>query len=138
MMMTEFYAESSYTLNPRRACEAFAGLLADDRLGHAWFIQAGSEDVGYVVVTNCYSLEYGGSTAFVDDLFVRAAFRGVGLGTAALREVQAYCVAHGVRALHAATGKEDAAAQAVYRRLGFVDTDHLHLTLQLADPTHAA
>ena len=50
-IMSEFNSESPYTLNPRRAADAFAPLLADDRLGHVWFIQAASQEVGYVVVT---------------------------------------------------------------------------------------
>jgi len=58
--MVEFYAEAAYPLNHRRAAEAFASLLADDRLGHVWFIQADSKDVGRVVVTLCFSMEYGG------------------------------------------------------------------------------
>ena len=137
-MMTEFYAESAYTLHRRRATEAFSGLLADNRLGQVWFIQADSQDVGYVVVTLCYSMEYGGPNAFVEDLFVRSAFRGAGLATAALAEVRSFCATHGVRAIHVETGRENAAAKAVYRRAGFVEIDRLHLTLGLADPTHAA
>jgi GNAT superfamily N-acetyltransferase len=85
-LMTEFYAASPYTLNPRRAAEAFTRLLAEDRLGQVWFIQAGSNDVGYVVVTLSYSMEYGGPSAIVDDLFIQPAFRGAGLGKAALAE----------------------------------------------------
>jgi GNAT superfamily N-acetyltransferase len=136
-MMAEFYAESPFTLNPRRAAEAFAPLLADDRLGHVWFIQADSQDVGYVVLTLCYSMEYGGLSAVVDDFYVRRAFRGKGLGKAALAEVRTFCADHGIRAIHVETGRDNAAALAVYRRAGFVDTDRLHLTLRLADPTHA-
>ena len=33
-MMAEFYADSPYTLNPRRATDAFNALLTDDQLGH--------------------------------------------------------------------------------------------------------
>jgi GNAT superfamily N-acetyltransferase len=135
-MMDEFYAEGGYPLNRHRAAEAFAPLLADDRLGYVFFIQAGDVDVGYVVVTLCYSMEYGGPNAFVDDLFVRQAFRGAGLGTAALTEVRALCAKRGVRAIHVETGRDNAAAQAVYRRVGFTHTDRQLLTLRLASATH--
>src|SRR3989442_12253165 len=90
-LMAEFYAEGAYALNHRRATDAFAAFLADDRLGQVWFIQADSQDVGHVVVTLCFSMEYGGLIAFVDDLFVRRGFRRAGLGTAALEEVRAFC-----------------------------------------------
>jgi ribosomal protein S18 acetylase RimI-like enzyme len=108
-------------------------LLADERLGHVWLIQAGKNDVGYVVVTFSYSMEFGGPNAFVDDLFIQAPFRGAGLGTAALQEVRAFCLQRGVHALHLETGRDNAAAQALYRRAGFEVTDRQLLTLVLAD-----
>ena len=135
--MAEFYSDSPFTLNPRRATEAFAPLLADDRLGHVWFIRAGSEAVGYIVLTFAYSMEYGGPSAVVDDLFIRPAFRGIGLGKAVLSEISSFCAARGVRAIHVETGTDNPAALAAYRRVGFVDTERAHLTLKLAEPTHA-
>ena len=136
-LMTEFYAEAAYPLNHERAAEAFVALLADNRLGQVWFIQADDHDVGHVVVTFCYSMEYGGLIAFVDDLFIQKAFRRAGLGTAALAEVRVFCAKLGVRAIQVETGRDNAPALALYRRVGFVDTDRLLLSLPLADPTHA-
>jgi GNAT superfamily N-acetyltransferase len=135
-LMAEFYAEAAYPLNQRRASEAFAAILADERLGQVWFIQAGSQNVGHVIVTFCYSMEYGGLIAFVDDLFIQKAFRRAGLGMAALTEVRSYCANGGVRAIHVETGRDNVAALALYRRVGFADTGRLLLSLQLADPTH--
>lgn len=132
-LMTEFYAESATPLDPARAAEAFAALLADDSLGRVWLIQAGPDEVGYVVVTFSYSMEFGGPNAFVDDLFIQSAFRGAGLGTAALKELTAFCAERGVRALHLETGRDNAPAHALYRRAGFKITDRQLLTLVLSD-----
>lgn len=136
-MMAEFYSNSPYVLNPQRATEAFTALLADERLGHIWIIQSNSKDVGYVVVTLCHSMNFGGMAAVVDDFFIQPAFRGAGLGKAAMKEIRNYCASHGVRAIHVEAGRDNVPALAVYRRAGFVDTDHAHLTLALAEPTHA-
>jgi len=136
--MAEFYAEGNYPLNPQRAAQAFEALLADERLGKAWLVQAGLRDVGHVVVTYCHSMEYGGLIAFVDDLFVQQPFRGKGLGTAALEEVRTSSAKRGIRAIFVETGQDNAAAQVVYRRAGFVNTDRLLLALALAEPTQAA
>jgi len=136
-MMGEFYAESPYILNTGRAADAFRPLLADQRLGHVWFIQADAKDVGYVVVTLGYSMEYGGPIAIIDDLFVKPAFRGRGLGKAALAELRTFCANDGISALEVETGLDNAAALAVYRDTGFEETGRLHLRLGLADPTHA-
>jgi GNAT superfamily N-acetyltransferase len=131
-MMAEFYSDSPYTLNPRRAADAFTTLLTDERLGHVWFIQSNSKDVGYVVLTLCHSMTYGGPVAIVDDFFIKPEYRGAGLGKAAMQEVRSYCATHGIRAI-----QDNGPALAVYRRAGFMDADHVHLTLGLADPTHA-
>ena len=135
--MTEFYAETATPLDSTRAAHAFATLLADDRMGKVWLIEAGDVAVGYVVLTFSYSMEFGGRNAFVDDLFIQAAFRGAGLGTAALAQVRNFCVACGVRALHLETGRDNAAAHALYRRAGFEVTDRQLLTLAFADPAGA-
>jgi GNAT superfamily N-acetyltransferase len=136
-MMTDFYSDSPYTLNPARASKAFATLLADERLGQVWFIQSESKDVGYVVLTLCHSMTYGGPVGIVDDFFIEREFRGVGLGKAAMQELRSYCARQGIRAIHVETGRDNAPALAVYRRAGFVDVDHVHLTLGLAEPTRA-
>lgn len=135
-LMAEFYAEANYPLNRVRAASAFATLIADQRLGQVWLIEKNSEAVGHLVVTLCFSLEYGGLIAFVDDLFVRRPFRRAGLGAAALEEARAFCAGCGVRALLVETGHDNMAGQAVYRRAGFASTDRLHLTFSLADPAH--
>jgi len=131
-LMKEFYAETAIPLDSTQAAQAFSALLHDDRLGNIWLIQAGENEVGYAVVTFSYSMEFGGLNAFLDDLFIRAPFRGGGLGTAALREVRAFCMERGVRALHLETGKDNTVAQALYRRAGFKVTDRQLLTLVLA------
>src|SRR5882762_7904746 len=135
-LTAEFYAEAAYPLNRRRANEAFTALQADERFGQVWFIQADSQDIGHVVVTLCFSMEYGGLIAFVDDLFIQRPFRRMGLGTAALAEVRDFCAKRGVRAILVETGRDNVAAQALYRRVGFAITERQLLMLRLADPTH--
>jgi len=136
-MMVEFYSDSPYTLNPRRAADAFTALLSDERLGSIWIIQSNSQDVGYVVLTLCHSMTFGGLVAVVEDFFIQQAFRGRGLGKAAMAQVRSYCTTQGIRAIQVETGRDNAVALAVYRGAGFAEKDHVHLELGLADPTHA-
>jgi len=135
-LMADFYAEAGYSLDRTRAEDAFAALLADARLGRVWLIEQGDEAVGHVVVTFVFAMEYGGLTAVVDDFYVRLPARGVGLGTAALEEVRRVCAELGIRALRVEVGRDNAVAQAVYRRVGFEAVDHQLMTLPLAEPTH--
>ena len=135
-LMAEFYAESDYVLDRARADAAFTALLSDPRLGRVWLIEQAAAAVGYVVVTFVYGMEYGGLMAFVDDFFVRPAYRNSGLGTAALAAARDAC-ATARRARHGGRGRRrQRPALAVYRRTGFAMTDRKLMVLALAAPTH--
>jgi GNAT superfamily N-acetyltransferase len=134
--MADFYAESGYVLDRPHAAAAFAALVADPRLGRIWLIERDGQDVGHVVATFVFAMEYGGTTAVVDDFYVRPAWRNVGVGTAALAEVRTMVTGLGVRAMSVEVGRENAVAQSVYRRTGFVGVDRLLMTLRLESPTH--
>lgn len=130
-LMDEFYAESHVPLDRHEADAAFAHLLGDRSRGAVWLLTAGHEAAGYVVLTVGFSMEYGGLDAFVDDLFVRPAFRRKGFGRAALATLLADCECRGVRAVHLEVGRDNHSAKALYGRLGFRDNDRQLLTVRL-------
>lgn len=136
-MMSDFYSESGYLLAPELAGSAFAALLSDERMGYVWLIEDESKDVGYIVLTLRFGMEYGGLMACLDDLYVVPQSRNRGLSTAALLEVRDFCKSIGIRAITVEVGFNNVAAQSVYRRLGMVEaTDRQLLSLALARPTH--
>ena len=136
-MMAEFYAESGYTLNRAIATRAFAGLLADARLGHVWLIETQGKAVGYLMLTLKFGMEYGGLMACLDDLYVVPASRNQGLSTAALRRALDFCRNSGIRALTVEVDPNNGPAQTVYRRVGFNETTSRQLlALALTKPSH--
>ncbi len=135
-LMAEFYAEAGYALDRERAKAGFATLLKDHQLGSVWLIDSAGTPVGYVVLTHCFTMEYGGNVGFVDDFFVRPTSRRCGLGTTMLRDLRAHCLEIGVRALFVEVAPENTAAQEVYRRAGFGHTARQLLSLALAPPSH--
>jgi len=130
-LMGEFYAETSFPFDAERAGAAFDRLLADPRLGRAWLLLADGEVAGYFVMTLAFSMEFGGPSAFLDDLFIRASHRGRGLGKAAVATLRSACESLGVRAVHLEVAPDNAAAQALYRGAGFVDRKLDFLVLKL-------
>ena len=136
--MAEFYSEADFALNRIRAAGTFHALISDNRLGYVWLIQSDSQSVGYVVVTLAFSMEYGGRSAVLDDLFIQKPFRGAGLGSAVMAEIRTFCESLEIRAVHVEVAMDNVAGQTVYRRVGFVSTDRQLLTLRLAEPSHAA
>lgn len=137
-LMTEFYAESGYALDKALAEHAFTTILADDRLGYIWIFDHESRDVGYVVVTLRFGMEYGGTIACLDDLFVVPRSRNHGLAKAALLEVREFCKTNGIRAITVEVGDDNKPAQALYRGLGLVEAPGRQLlAMALAPPAHA-
>jgi ribosomal protein S18 acetylase RimI-like enzyme len=137
-LMHEFYGEAGYALNPDRARAAFLPLLSPGELGQVWVADLEGQVAGHLVFTFSYSMEYGGRTAFIEDLFVRPALRSRGVGRALVGQARAICEELGVRAMYLEVARTNGPAQAIYRAVGFDSTERELLTLAFAAPTHAA
>src|SRR5438270_1733713 len=96
-LMAQLYARAG--LDEDRARASCQDLLAHPEFGGLWLIQAGSETAGYLVITICYSLEFHGRFALLDELFVDAARRGQGIGAQALAFADEFCRARGLKAI---------------------------------------
>jgi ribosomal protein S18 acetylase RimI-like enzyme len=128
-----FYADQGYPFDEPAVREVLAPLLADADLGRVWLIEVAAEAVGYVALCFGYSIEHRGRDAFVDELYVAPTWRGRGIGTAALHFAQDACPALGVRALHLEVERQNAAAVALYRKLGFAERDRFLMTRRIED-----
>ena len=127
-LVREYYAEDGYPFDEAAARAALERFVGDPRLGRAWVVEVGDELAGYLVVTLGYSIEYRGTDAFVDEIFLRDTYRGRGLGTAALAAADAYCREIGARALHLEVERDKSGARALYRKVGFVAHDRVLMT----------
>jgi ribosomal protein S18 acetylase RimI-like enzyme len=127
-LMGEYYAFDRLPFDRDQATRALTALLSDRSLGSVWLILVEAEAAGYLVLTFGYSLEFHGRDAFVDELYIREAFRRSGLGTQAIAFAVEQCRAAGVRALHLEVERANTRAQAFYRTVGFVDHNRYLLT----------
>jgi ribosomal protein S18 acetylase RimI-like enzyme len=119
-LMEEFHAEAGYPLDRERAAASFTALLGNPALGAAWLLRDDEGPVGYVVLTLRFSMEYGGLEASIDDLFVRPSSRRRGLARRAVEALFLECARRGVRAVQVVVGRDNPAAQALYRGFGLV------------------
>jgi len=122
-LMREFYAESGLSLDQDWAAESFRALLDDDTRGAVWIVNGDDTPVGYIVLTVRHSMEYGGLDGFIDDFYVRPAFRRQGLGQSAVDALLAEAAQRGLKALHVEAARDKTAARELYDRLGFKPTD---------------
>jgi ribosomal protein S18 acetylase RimI-like enzyme len=130
--MEEMYAELGTPMERNSAERGFAELIADPRLGRAYLLESDGEVAGYVVLTLGFTLQFGGRDAFIDDLFVRPAFRDRGIGNATLDSLRAEAEAMGARAVHLLVLQTNPRAEALYRRHGFSTLPYRFMSLEIA------
>ena len=126
--MQEFYAFEQLPFDREAARTALEGILQSASLGSVWLIQGDEKPIGYVVLTLGYSLEYLGRDAFVDELYIREAYRRQGIGSQTLRFIEDRCQELGVKALHLEVARKNIKAQAVYHKAGYEDHERYLLT----------
>ena len=129
--MEEMYAELGTPMDRDDARRGFADLIADPRLGRAYLLMSGDAVAGYVVFTLGFTLQFGGRDAFIDDLYIRPAFRDRGLGAAALQRLREEAEAMDVRAIHLLVARTNPRAEALYRRSGFQELPYKFMSVAL-------
>jgi ribosomal protein S18 acetylase RimI-like enzyme len=110
---------------------ALQELVHGTRFAAGWMIEAGSEAIGYLVVTWSWSIEFGGRDAFIDEFYIEPAHRGRGHGSAILEAMVRLLDAEGVHAVHLEVEAGNPDAARLYRRHGFAGTDRAILSRRL-------
>lgn len=117
-LMREFYAQTHMAFAENAARIALALLLNDPSRGELYLIFQGSELTGYFALTYCFSLEFHGRFALLDELYIREQFRRQHLGKAVMAFAETASRKAGVKALRLEVGEDNRAAQALYSAAG--------------------
>lgn len=107
-------------------------LLADPALGGVWLALVDGATAGYAMGTWGFSTEQGGRFFLLDELFVLPAFRGKGVGRAALAFVEETAGGEGAGAVRIEVAEENLEARELYRTAGYRDPKRLFLAKRLA------
>ncbi len=110
-------------------------LLQDKSLGEIWLVRKMDDLIGYIAICYSYSIEFGGRDAFIDEFYMDASERGMGIGGHVLKEIAALLRARGIVAVHLEVDSGNERARAAYARAGFSSRDKYHvMSLELARP----
>ena len=96
--------------------------------GKVWLLCEGTKPVGYVVLTPGFSFEFHGHDAFIDELYIEAAFRRRGYGRQAVAFVERKAHEMDVNAIHLEVDRGNDPACELYRRAGYQDHDRFLMT----------
>lgn len=94
-------------------------LLRNENLATPYFIKRGDERIGYVILTRYHSVEKGGLTIYIDELYVEKDFRRHGIGRVIMTEILTLAKSEGARTLWAQTEPHNEAAQSFFVSQGF-------------------
>ena len=135
--MRRFYEVDHIDFKEAVARAAIEKMLSDESAGRIWWIQESEGRIGYIAITFCFSLEFGGPSAVVDELYLEESHRGRGIGFEALRFVERFCRSHGILALLLEVDRHNLHAQSLYKKAGYHDRNNFLLTKWLSDEPKA-
>ena len=125
-LMRELYQNQGMMFDEEIARSSLKKTLLDSTLGSAYLVLLDEQLAGYFVLTFCFSLEFHGKFALLDELYVREAYRRQKIGETIVAFCESICRKVGIRSLRLETAPDNEVAQNLYRKMGFTqDMRHL-------------
>ena len=103
-MMEDFSALDNYTFNSDQREKSLLDFTAHDAFGKLYVIKKELETIGYIVLTFGYSFGYNGRDAFIDEFYIKEAFRNKGIGKKTSDKLFKHFKS--IKKIKAATGEE--------------------------------
>lgn len=111
--------------------EGVKSLLKNESLATPYFIKRGEERIGYVILTKYHSVEKGGLTIYIDELYVEERHRRQGIGAAIMNEIREIARSQGAKTLWAQSEPHNQAAQTFFTSQGFQVSSYINFELPL-------
>lgn len=118
-LIADFHAEEGIAQDEATRDAAVLPLLEGSPHGAIYLIGPARAPIGYVIVSFGWSVEFGGLDGFLDEIYIRPAVRGRGIGTEVLVALPKALAGAGLRALHLEVDRENEKARKLYEKLRF-------------------
>ena len=113
------FDEHSIMLDQRATLRAIRGAIEDPARGTFLIARDGAAPVGLAYLAYNWTLEHGGRSAWLEELYVVPSRRSAGVGTRLLREAMAHASRAGCAAIDLEVEADHARAARLYAREGF-------------------
>lgn len=121
-MVTAFHAGEGRATG-ERTLRAVAAVARGEPMAEAWMIELTGRAVGYMILTRGWGIEYGGPDLFLDELYLAAEARGVGLGPTAMVFAERRARELGALALFLVVAPRNDRARRLYEASGYETSD---------------
>ncbi len=98
---------------------AIIHLLTHEELGFALTAKDGDQSVGIAVIPFAWTLEHGGKSAWLDELYVLPGYRNAGIGTLLIERLMKEAEKAGCLAVDLEVEVDHRRVEALYERMGF-------------------
>lgn len=99
-------------------------------LGEILLIVNDQEIIGYTILINFWSNEYGGNVLHIDEIYLQPNYRGQGIGTALIHYLRTSKYKQAV-ALQLEVTKDNHRARKLYQQLGFAPLENLAMAMDI-------
>lgn len=130
-MMASFNALDSYPFDPVAAKANLRDFTENQSLGRLYLMKDGITNIGYVVLTFGFSFEYNGRDAFIDELYIKEAYRNKGIGKATMDFVESEAKELNVNAIHLEVESHNEQAKKLYVGKGYKSSTRSLLTKRI-------
>ena len=117
----QYYLEDKIAFDAARFSGAINGAIALG-IGSAWWLAIDGVRVGYALMMDSWSIEFGGLACVLDEIYVAPAWRGQGIASQAINALREQFRARGGVMMCMETTPDNLSAQKLYQRLGFAET----------------
>ncbi len=131
-LVRAYYAFDGLTYDPTLHGPALDQLAQGDPAVKIWIVEADREPAGYLILTIGFSIYYGGKDGFIDELFLKDAYRGKGGGAEIMRFADEQAKELGLGYLHLEVTETNTRARGIYERRGFAPTGHMLMSKRTA------
>lgn len=131
-LVAAFHDEAGIAQDDPTRREALTPILDGSPHGVAYLIGPARAPIGYVILSFGWSVRSAGLDAMVDELYIRRAVRGRGIGSEVMSALPKALAGAGLRTLHLQVRRDDAKARKLYEKLRFTPReDHVLMTRQM-------
>lgn len=123
-MVGDFHAEEGIAQDDATRRGALLPLLEGSPHGAVYLAGPARAPIGYVVICFGWSVEFGGMDGFVDEIYIRPAVRGRGIGSEILMSLPKALAGAGLKALHLEVARDNDRARKFYEKLHFVPREN--------------
>ena len=124
-LIREYYRFDRQQVSDEKIASSLTFALQDNPYVSIWLIDVADNVAGYLVIAIGFTIEAGGKDGFLDELFLRAPFRGSGVGRKAIEFAITLCPTLEIQRLSLEVETHNTRARRLYEDIGFFAHDRL-------------